>query len=141
EIHDDLAVRVRNAEQPIANVDHRDQIQIGGRVNRLAHLLPHAAAGAQHTYANRLGHCTNPLFLVHRIGEASPQTLEGPGCARPAGQRPLPCTAASKSCSPNGPTTVRHRGWHANSSASTFTWSRLTESTSSSRSSRPSTSP
>ena len=74
EVDEHLRPGVGDAEQPVPGVDHRDQLQVGRRIDGPAHLLPHAAARAQHADADRFGH-TRP-----------------------------PQTAPSKSCSPNGPT-------------------------------------
>jgi hypothetical protein len=60
EVDEHLSAGVRGVEQPVALVDHRDQLEVVGRVDRLAHLLAHAAAGAEHADPDR-------LYVSHRI--------------------------------------------------------------------------
>ena len=48
EVDDHLRAGVGDVEQPVAVVDHRDELEVVGVVDRLDHLGAHAAAGAEH---------------------------------------------------------------------------------------------
>ena len=54
EVDDHLGAGVGDAEQPVALVDHRDQLEVLGRVDRPAGLAAHPAAGAEHADPHRL---------------------------------------------------------------------------------------
>ena len=61
EIDQHLGTTVGDAEQPVAGVNGRDEVQIVSRDDRLADLLAHPSARAEHTDPDRFGHC----FSVH----------------------------------------------------------------------------
>ena len=94
EVDEHLGAGVGHAEQPVPRVDHRDQVEVRRGIDRLADLLTHPAAGAEHPDPYR-AHSSGLLALL----------------------RPRRRSRAA----PNGPTTVRQRGWPAVRPASSAT--------------------
>ena len=109
EVDDDLGAGVGDVEQPVAVVDHRDELEVVGGVDRLDHLGAHPAPGAEHPDVDERGlarrgaesDCWSGAGGAGHRGQASRQ--QAPGCktapfssARRAGRRALPGEQAQR---------------------------------------------
>ena len=123
EVDDHLGAGVGDVEQPVAVVDHRDELEVVGRVDRLDHLGAHPAAGAEHPDVDergvgrrrRDGLLVGVEVLVTRSGfpaaapDATPAGQRAAGAAASTSQSSRPSSTPTTSASQSPPTACVQR--------------------------------